>query len=57
MRRFNIGDTQIAPVLDLFNIFNANTTTQVNETYGDNWQRINRIMQARYIRLGLELEW
>ena len=57
MRRFNFGDTQIAPVLDLFNIFNANTTTQVNETYGENWQRINRIMQARYIRLGLELEW
>ena len=55
MRRFNIGNTQIAPVLDVFNIFN--TTTSVNNTYGSRWQEISRIMQARYMRIGLELEW
>ena len=57
MRRFNIGNTQIAPVLDVFNIFNTNTTTRVNTTYGSNWQDIVAIMQARYMRIGLELEW
>ncbi len=57
MRRFNIGNTQIAPVLDVFNIFNTNTTTSVNNTYGSRWQEISRIMQARYMRIGLELEW
>ena len=57
MRRFNIGNTTIAPVMDLFNFFNANTETSVNETYGDEWLRIRNIMQARYMRIGLELEW
>ena len=57
MRRFNFGNTQIAPVLDIFNIFNTNTTTGVNSTYGSRWQEITRIMQARYLRIGLELEW
>ena len=57
MRRFNFGNTQIAPVFDVFNLFNTNTTTAINQTYGANWQNIVRIMQARYLRLGIELEW
>ena len=57
MRRFNIGNTQIAPVLDAFNIFNTNTVTGQINTYGDRWKEITNIMQARYLRLGLELEW
>ena len=57
MRRFNIGNTTIAPVMDLFNFFNANTEIRLNETYGDEWLRIRSIMQARYMRIGLELEW
>ena len=57
MRRFSFGNTQLAPVLDIFNFLNANTTTRVNSTYGDNWQTIQRIMQARYMRVGLEVEW
>ena len=57
MRRFNIGNTQIAPVMDLFNLFNANTRTSEQQTFGPNWRQIRNIMQARYMRLGLELEW
>ena len=57
MRRFNAGNTQIAPVLDIFNLFNTNTVTDINETYGSNWQRVQEIMQARYLRIGVELEW
>ena len=57
MRRFNMGNTQIAPVLDVFNLFNSNTVTSVNSTYGSSWQNIVEIMQARYLRIGLELEW
>ena len=57
MRRFNVGNLQLAPVLDIFNFLNANTTTRINSTYGDNWQTIQRIMQARYMRIGMELEW
>ena len=43
--------------MDMFNFFNANTEIAVNETYGDEWLRIRNIMQARYMRIGLELEW
>ena len=57
MRRFNIGNTQIAPVLDIFNLLNVNTVTSENQTFGSEWQRIRNIMQARYMRVGLELEW
>ena len=57
MRRFNAGNTQIAPVLEIFNLFNTNTVTDINETYGSNWQRVQEIMQARYLRIGVELEW
>ena len=57
MRRFNIGNMQVAPVLDAFNIFNTNTVTSEISTYGARWREIRGIMQARYLRLGLELEW
>ena len=57
MRRFNIGNTQIAPVMDIFNLLNSNTRTAENQTFGPNWRTIRTIMQARYMRLGLELEW
>ena len=57
MRRFNVGNTTISPVMDMFNLFNANTTTRVNPTFGPNWQTIQSIMTARYMRIGLELEW
>ncbi len=57
MRRFNIGNTQIAPVLDIFNLLNANTRTSEQQAYGPNWRQLQDIMQARYMRLGLELEW
>ena len=40
-----------------FNLFNTNTVTDINETYGSNWQRVQEIMQARYLRIGVELEW
>ena len=52
-----MGNTQVAPVFDVFNLFNTNTTTSVNSTYGSSWQQIVAIMQARYLRIGLELEW
>jgi len=57
MRRFQVGNLRLAPVLDLFNLFNANTVTGVVSTYGSRWQNITSIMQARYIRLGAEVEW
>jgi Carboxypeptidase regulatory-like domain len=64
MRRFQIGTTRITPLMDIFNLLNANTTISINNTCGTSvtscsptWQQITGIMQARQLRFGLELDW
>ena len=37
---------------DVFNLFNANTITELNETFGQNWLRIDNVLPPRVIRLG-----
>ncbi len=56
-RRFNFGGRSVLPLVDIYNIFNSHTTLGWNNTYGPNWQRINRIMRPRFARVGLEIEW
>jgi hypothetical protein len=38
--------------LDVFNVFNVNTVTDLNETLGNNWLRIDDVMPPRVIRIG-----
>jgi hypothetical protein len=64
MKRFTMGTTRITPLLDIFNILNANTTISINNTCGTSptscaagWQQITGIMQARQLRFGLEVDW
>jgi hypothetical protein len=58
MRRFQVGNTRIAPLVDIFNLFNANTVTAINETCcSSRWQEVTAIMQARFFRVGLEVDW
>ena len=37
---------------DVFNLFNANTITELNETLGSQWLRIDDILPPRVIRIG-----
>ncbi len=37
---------------DVFNLFNANTITELNERFGPNWLRIDDILPPRVIRIG-----
>ncbi len=37
---------------DVFNLFNANTVLELNETFGRNWLRIDDVLPPRVIRLG-----
>ena len=37
---------------DVFNLFNANTITELNERLGRNWLRIDDILPLRVIRVG-----
>lgn len=60
-RSFRFGTrTRIQGFADFFNILNAGTVTRVNETYGANpatnaWMRPTAIMDARYIRFGMQM--
>ena len=56
-RRFIVGNMRINPVFDVFNLLNANTTTDILSTFGPRWQEIEEIMQARFVRIGLEIDW
>jgi hypothetical protein len=58
MRRFMYGNRRVAPILDIYNLLNANTTTGINQTCcSARYQEITSIMQARYFRVGLEFDW
>ena len=61
MKVFTTGTTRITPELDIFNLLNSNTTTSVNNTCCSTtltgWQAITGVMQARQIRIGLQLDW
>jgi hypothetical protein len=58
MKRFQFGTTRITPLMDIFNVLNANTTIAINGTCcSARWQEITAIMQARQLRFGLEVDW
>ena len=60
-RTFRFGSrTRIQGFADFFNILNAGSVTRVNETYGANpatnaWMRPTAIMDARYVRFGMQM--
>jgi hypothetical protein len=67
MRRFRMGTLRISPVVDVFNLFNQNTTLTVLSTCGatvanrndcgDTLHRNSTILPARLARLGMEVDW
>jgi hypothetical protein len=60
-RTFRFGSrTRIQGFADFFNILNSGTVTRVNETYGavaatNAWMRPTAIMDARYVRFGMQM--
>jgi hypothetical protein len=42
--------------VDIFNALNVSTLAQVNETWGPNWGRPQLILQGRFLRVGMELD-
>jgi hypothetical protein len=67
MRRFRMGTMRISPVVDVFNLFNQNTTLTALSTCGATvanrndcgatLHRISTILPARLARLGMEVDW
>src|SRR5688572_5081080 len=59
-RSFRVDRYRIQGFADIFNVLNAGTIVRVNETYGSNpltnqWMTPTGIMEARYLRFGLQM--
>jgi hypothetical protein len=54
-RTFRFGRFRMQGFADIFNALNAGTVTGVNTTFGPSWLNPNGIMEARYVRLGGQL--
>jgi hypothetical protein len=58
-RTFAAGRTRIKPMLDLFNLFNANTAVLVTDIYGvtgAGWLQPQQVLQGRYAKLGVQVD-
>ena len=59
-KNFRVDRYRIQGFADIFNVLNAGTVTRVNETYGANpatnaWMTPTALMEARYVRFGLQM--
>jgi hypothetical protein len=59
-RTFRVARYRIQGLVDIYNVLNAGTVTTVNQTFGSNpatnaWLRPTSIMNARYVRLGVQV--
>ncbi|MEO8682751.1 MAG: hypothetical protein ABI665_27125, partial [Vicinamibacterales bacterium] len=51
-KSFKMGKTRFEPTLDLYNVFNNNAPTNVNQTIGSSLGRPSAIVMARLLRVG-----
>jgi hypothetical protein len=51
-----VNNARIKGIVDLYNLFNANTVLGVNNTYGAAWQRPTAILGGRLFKLGAQFE-
>jgi hypothetical protein len=56
MRLFRLGRVRARALVDLYNVFNAGTIVQINETWGPLYGRPQLIMQPRYARFGTQID-
>jgi hypothetical protein len=55
-KTFRLGRLRANPHVDIFNLFNSSTTTSLNQNYGANWLRPQAILEARYWRVGMQVD-
>jgi hypothetical protein len=51
-----VGGARVQGMLDIYNLFNANTVLDVNTRIGPNWLRPNSILSARLFKFGVQLD-
>jgi hypothetical protein len=55
-RQIRLGGVQIRPTVSVYNLFNANPVQTFNTTYGPAWRAPTVIMQARFVDIGLQID-
>ena len=55
-KAFRSGGTVIRPTVSIYNLFNANPIQTYNTTYGSAWLSPTVIMQARFIDIGVQVD-
>jgi hypothetical protein len=56
LRMFRIRRVRAQALVDIFNVLNESTVTQINQNYGANWLRPQGILNGRYLRFGMQLD-
>jgi len=55
---FKVGArSRIQGTVSAFNLFNGNAPTSLNLTYGPSWLLPNKIMQARFVKFGVQIDY
>ena len=55
-QRTRIGSRRAAINLDLYNLLNSAGIATVNATYGPAWQRPTLVQLARYVKIGVQID-
>jgi hypothetical protein len=56
-KAFKVGKNRIQGTVSAFNLLNGNAPTSINNTYGPSWLLPNKIMQARFVKFGVQLDY
>ena len=54
-RPFQLGRVRVQANADVYNLFNSNYSLTYNPTYGPQWQRPQTVLNARLVKLGVNL--
>ena len=55
-KQIRYGSTSIRPTVSIYNLFNANPVQTYNNTYGATWLNPTVILQARFIDIGVQID-
>jgi hypothetical protein len=57
-KSFKVGQrARLQGTVSAFNLFNGNAPTTLNLTYGPSWLLPSKIMQARFVKFGVQLDY
>jgi hypothetical protein len=56
-RIFRFGSRSVRGMVDLFNVFNANSVLSLSTGYGSNWLRPTSVVRARMVKFGIQVNY